>query len=72
MPLIAVVTFLVLYCFVSLGMVRLVERTKNIEFDKPSVMRGIIYSAILPFVLAALFIFLIVLGFSHGPMHDSL
>jgi large-conductance mechanosensitive channel len=63
---VAIATFLVLYRIVALGMVTLVERAKNIEFDKPSIKWGIIFSAILPFVIAAVLLLLILVGITNG------
>ena len=72
-PAIAIATFLVLYCGLCLGIVRMVERKKGIEFQRPSIVMGILCSAVLPFVLVILAILLFFVGLTHShPMHDSM
>jgi hypothetical protein len=65
MPVVAMIAFFVAYRIIVLGAVGLVERAKHIELQKPSVGKGILYSAILTFVIAAAFIFLAIVGFGE-------
>ena len=72
-PTIAVAAFLMLYCGVSLGVVRLVERRSSIEFQRPRIGVGIVCSAVLPFVLFVIAILLVIVGLMRSPpMHDSM
>jgi amino acid transporter len=72
-PAIAVAAFLMFYCGVCLGIVRLVERRISIEFQRPSIGVGIVCSAVLPFVLMIIVILLVIAGLMHSPpMHDSM
>ena len=71
-PAIAVVAFLVLYCVGGLGIFVLFERTSNVQFQKPSILRGVMFSALMPFVFAVLAIVLFFVFQFISPMHDSL
>jgi hypothetical protein len=62
-PVVAILTFLVLYRFVALNIVLAVQNKKGVELDRPSVTRGVIYSAIIPPVLIVLM--LVGLYFGH-------
>ncbi|MGD1017794.1 MAG: hypothetical protein ABSA12_00605 [Verrucomicrobiia bacterium] len=71
-PLISVVGFLVSYRVVALSLVRVFERKKGIEFEKPSITRGIMYSAVSPIVIALAMVLLFIVSQFISPMHDSM
>ena len=72
-PVIAVAAFLVSYCGLCLGIVTMVERKKSVEFQRPSIIIGILCSAVLPFLLFILGILLFIVGLMLSPpMHDSM
>jgi len=68
-PVVAILTFLVLYRFVALNIVAAVENKKGIELDKPSVMWGAIYSAIIPLIIVVLLLVLVFIGWMTGSLH---
>jgi hypothetical protein len=67
----AVLSFLVVYWILALNVVATVEAKNGVEIDKPSIIRGVIYSALIPFILGILGLLLIFLLAGSG-MHDSL
>jgi len=64
--------FLVLYHVVGLGQVGVYERKKDIKFEKPSIVRGIVYSALSPLAIVVLLLVLFFVSQLISPMHDSM
>jgi hypothetical protein len=71
-PVVSILSFFLLYRFVALSVVAVVEDKKGIELEKPSIKSGMIYSAIFPLVLFVIFLVLLFFGTITGSMHDSL
>jgi hypothetical protein len=67
----ASLSFLVLYRLLALNLVAVVESKNGIEIGKPSLTRGVIYSALIPFILSILGLLIVFLLAGSG-MHDSI
>ena len=51
MPIVAVVTFSILYFIVVLGIVRLIEKRQKVALGKPSIITCVLLSALSPFIV---------------------
>jgi hypothetical protein len=71
-PITATVGFLLSYRLVGLSIVESIERKRGVEFKKPSTLPGILYSAVLPFLLAGAAVLFFVVSQRISPMHDSM
>ena len=69
--LIASLAFLALYRLLALNLVATVENKTGIEIYKPSIKRGMMYSALIPFIWGIIGLLIILLLAGSG-MHDSM
>jgi hypothetical protein len=67
----ACIIFVVVYRVVALNLVTAIESKRGVEIYRPSVARGMIFSALIPFILGILTLVLIFL-IAHSGMHDSM
>ena len=67
----ASISFIVLYRVLAFGIIAAVERKHGLEICKPSTVRGIIFSALIPFIFGILGLVLIFF-IAHSGMHDSM
>jgi hypothetical protein len=69
--LIAVLSFLILYRYLVLQIIVIIEKRNTIEIHKPSVIRGVIYSALFLPIWFIISILLIFLEAGTGGLRDS-
>ena len=61
-PTIAILVFLVSYRFVALNIIAAVEARKGIELDRPNIMLGAIFSAVIPLIMMVLGLYALMFG----------
>ena len=67
----AVIGFLIFYRVLALSLVAAVESKRSVEIYRPSVVRGVMFSALIPFVLGIIG-FLFIFFLAGSGMHDSM
>lgn len=70
--LIAILSFVILYRFLAFQVIAIFEKKNAIEIYKPSVVRGIIFSALFLPIWFIISILLILLAAATGRLHDSM
>jgi hypothetical protein len=67
----ASISFLVLYRVLALSIVATFERKHGMESYRPSAVRGMIFSALIPLILGIL-VLVLIFFIAHSGMHDSM